>query len=181
MWHESNADIVESCYWMASVHFTSCQKQSRGLSTSNSIIRQISAVSMLMDSIIPWLTTRMVIYSVRNGSGPSHPVRVRVQIEPLPHWHFGLSMNLNRQLGYGLMVNSQPIFVGRVDRGSPSRSIQRFDQASCFCSMLIVSCQNRVFNNQGYVFACFEACNIKYFEIDVLPLIDCIVAFQGGQ
>ena len=47
---------------MASVHFTSWSKQCRRLSTSNFIIRWITAVSMLMDFIIPWLTTRTVIY-----------------------------------------------------------------------------------------------------------------------
>jgi len=47
--------------------------------------------------------------------------------------------------------------------------------------MLIVSYRNRVFNNQGYVFACFAACNIDYFGIGVLPLIDCIFAYQTGQ
>ena len=47
---------------MASVHFTSWHKQSRFLSTSNFIIGRISAVSMLMDCIIPWLTTRTIIY-----------------------------------------------------------------------------------------------------------------------
>jgi len=40
----------------------SWRKQSRGVSTSNFIIRQITAVSMLMDCIIPWLPTRTVIY-----------------------------------------------------------------------------------------------------------------------
>jgi len=47
--------------------------------------------------------------------------------------------------------------------------------------MLIVSYQNGVFNNQGYVFARFATCNIDYFGIGVLPLIDCIFAYQGGQ
>jgi len=47
--------------------------------------------------------------TVRNSSGPSLLVWLRVQTELLPNWRSGLSINLNRQLGYGLMVNSQPI------------------------------------------------------------------------
>jgi hypothetical protein len=44
---------VESCLRKASVHFTSWRKQSRVSSTSNFIIRQITAVRMLMYFIIP--------------------------------------------------------------------------------------------------------------------------------
>jgi len=47
--------------------------------------------------------------SVSNGSGPSLWVRVRVQTEPLPNWRSGSSINLNCLLGYGSMVNSQPV------------------------------------------------------------------------
>jgi len=47
--------------------------------------------------------------SVSNGSGPSLRVRDRVQTEPLPNWRSGSSINLNCPLGYGSMVNSQPI------------------------------------------------------------------------
>jgi len=47
---------------MARIHYTSWQNQSGGLSSSNFIIGRITAVSMLMDFIIPWLTTRMIIY-----------------------------------------------------------------------------------------------------------------------
>jgi len=57
-----NAERVKSCYRMASVHFTSVGKQSGGISTSNFIIERITAVSIQMDFIIPWLTTMMVIY-----------------------------------------------------------------------------------------------------------------------
>ena len=46
---------------MASVHSSSKQKQSRGWSTSKFIIGRIPAVSMQVDFIIPWLTTRTVI------------------------------------------------------------------------------------------------------------------------
>jgi len=47
--------------------------------------------------------------SVSNGSGPSLRVRVRVQTEPLPNWRFGSLINPNCPLGYGFMVNSQPV------------------------------------------------------------------------
>jgi len=47
--------------------------------------------------------------SVSNGSGPSLRVRVRVQTGPLPNWRSGSSINPNSPLGYGSMVNSQPI------------------------------------------------------------------------
>jgi len=50
-----------------------------------------------------------------------------------------------------------------------------------FCSMLIVSYLNRVLNNQGYVVAFFAACNIDYFGISYIALIDGIFADQGGQ
>jgi hypothetical protein len=49
------------------------------------------------------------IASVSNGSGPSLRVRVRVQTEPLPNWLSGSSINPNCPLGYGSMVNSQPV------------------------------------------------------------------------
>jgi len=65
--------------------------------------------------------------SVSNGSWPSLWVRVRVQTEPLPNWRSGLSIKLNCQLGYGLIGNSQPIWIGRVVSGSPSGSIDRFN------------------------------------------------------
>ena len=65
--------------------------------------------------------------SVSYGSGPSHCVRVRVQPELLPNWRSGLSINPDLQLGYGLMVNSQPVRIGRVVSGSPSGSIHRFN------------------------------------------------------
>ena len=97
--------------------------------------------------------------SVSNGSGPSLQVRVRVQPEPLLNRLSGLSINPNRQLGYGSIVNSQAVWIGLVVSGSHSGSIHWFNEGSCFWSMWIVSYQNRVFNNQGYVFACFAACN----------------------
>jgi len=65
--------------------------------------------------------------SVSNGSGLSLRVRVEVQPEPLPNWRSGLSIYLNRQLGYGSMVNSQSIWIGQVVSGSPSGSIHRFN------------------------------------------------------
>ena len=82
----------------------------------------------------------------------------------VPDCHFrsgsGLSLYPNCQLGYSSMVISQPIWIGRVVIGSPSGSINRFNEGSCFWSMWIVSYQNHVFNYQGYVFACCAACNI---------------------
>jgi len=86
--------------------------------------------------------------SVSNGSGPSLQVRVWVQTEPLPNWRSWLSLNLNRQLGYCSMGNSQPICIGWVGNGLSSWSIHRLIYGSCFWSLLIVSCRNRVFNNQ---------------------------------
>jgi len=47
--------------------------------------------------------------SVSNGSGPSHWVWVWVETKPLPYWRYGLSINPNCPLGYGSMVNSQPV------------------------------------------------------------------------
>jgi len=51
----------------------------------------------------------MLLPSVSNGSGPSLRVRVRVQTEPFPNWRSGSSINPNCPLGYGSMVNSQPV------------------------------------------------------------------------
>jgi len=64
--------------------------------------------------------------SVTNGSGPSLRVRVRVQTEPLPNWRSSSSIDPNYPLGYGSMGNSQPVWIGWVVSGSPSRSIYRF-------------------------------------------------------
>jgi hypothetical protein len=61
--------------------------------------------------------------SVSNGSGLPLRVRVWVQTEPLPNWRSGSSINPNCPLGYGSMVNSQPVRIGRVVRRSPSGSI----------------------------------------------------------
>ena len=61
-WYKSNAEIVKSWYHMASIHSTSWRKQCRSFSTSSYIIGRITTVSLLMDIIIPWLTTRTVIY-----------------------------------------------------------------------------------------------------------------------
>jgi len=65
--------------------------------------------------------------SISNGSGPSLQVLVRVQTEPLPNCRSGMSINPNRRHRYGSMVNRQPIWIGRVVGGSPSRSIHRFN------------------------------------------------------
>jgi hypothetical protein len=56
-----------SCWRMRSIHFTSSRKTLSGYATSNLTIGGIPAVCMLMDFIIPWLMTRMVIYP-RNSS-----------------------------------------------------------------------------------------------------------------
>ena len=100
--------------------------------------------------------------SVSNKSGLSLRVRVRVRVqtELLPNTRSGLSINPHCQLGYSLMVNSHPVWIGRVGSRLPSGSIHRFIYHSCFWSMLIVSYQNRVFNNQWEGFACFAAYNI---------------------
>jgi hypothetical protein len=59
--------------------------------------------------------------SVSNGSGLSLRVRVRVETKPLPNWLSGLSTNPNYQLSYVLMVNSQPVWIGQVERaGRPA-------------------------------------------------------------
>jgi len=47
--------------------------------------------------------------SVSNGSGPSLRVRDRYQTESLPHWRSRTSINPNCPLGYGSVVNSQPV------------------------------------------------------------------------
>jgi len=47
---------------MPSIHFSSWRKQCQGLSTSNFIIVRMTTVSMLLDCIIPRLTTMTVIY-----------------------------------------------------------------------------------------------------------------------
>jgi len=122
-----------------------------------------------------------VLASVANDSRLSLRVWVRVQPQPVPNWRCGLSIHAHCQLGYGSMLNSQSVWIGEVVSGPPSWSIHRFNYGSCFWSVLIVSYQNRVSNNQGCVFACFAACNINYFGISVLPLINCIFAYKGSQ
>ena len=84
---------------------------------------------VFVEYVIMWLWVRAGSYdigSVINGSGPSLRVRVRVQTELLPNWRSGSSLNPNCLLGYRFMVNSQPVRIGRVVRGSPSGSIYRF-------------------------------------------------------
>ena len=77
-------------------------------------------------SVSPTLLDCGLPVSVSNGSGPSLRVRVRVQTEPLQNWRSGSSINPNCPVGYGSMVNSQPVRIGRVFSGSPSGSIYRF-------------------------------------------------------
>jgi len=83
-----------------------------------------------------------------NGSGASLRVPVRVQTKLLPNLRSRSSIGLNCQLGYGVMVNSQPVRIGPVVSELPSWSICRFISGSCFYRLLIVSYQHRVFNNQ---------------------------------
>jgi len=59
---KSNGVSVERSKQMASAQFSSLGKHSWGLLTSHFVMRQITAVSMMMDFIIPWLMTRTVIY-----------------------------------------------------------------------------------------------------------------------
>jgi len=118
---------------------------------------------------------------VSNGSGPSLCVQIWVPPKPLPNWWSGLSINPNSQPGYSSMVNSQPIWIGRVVSGLSSGSIHRFIEGSCFWSKWIVFYWNRVFNNEGYVFACFAACNINWFGIGIWPFIHCIFLYHGGH
>jgi len=86
--------------------------------------------------------------SVSNGSRVSLRVRVQVHTEPLPNWRSWFSIQPNRQSWYGSMEISQPVWIGRVVRGSPSGSIYRFTLGSCWCSLIIVAYQNPIFNSQ---------------------------------
>jgi len=61
--------------------------------------------------------------SVRNGSEMSLQVRVQVWAKPLSNCRPGPSINPNRQPRYGSMVNSQPVWIGRIVSGLPSESI----------------------------------------------------------
>jgi len=86
----------------------------------------VRTTRMAVDSIVRgWIV--VVIISVSNGSGPSLQLRVGVQPEPSRNWWSGWAINLNRRLGYGSMVNSQPVSNGRVVSGSPCESIHRFN------------------------------------------------------
>jgi len=69
---------------------------------------------------------RIYRVSVSNGSGPSLRVRDQVQTELLPNWQSGSSINLSHQLGYRLMIHSQPIWIELVVSGSPGGSFYRY-------------------------------------------------------
>jgi hypothetical protein len=103
--------------------------------------------SLFPQTSISSLATAPPAISVRNCSGPSLRIRVRVQTEPLPMWRSVLLINLSYPLGYSSMVNSQPVCIGWGDSGSPSGFIYRFIYGSYICSVLIVSYYNRVFSN----------------------------------
>jgi hypothetical protein len=108
--------------------------------------------------------TRWVISAtpiVSNGSGPSLRVLVWVQTKLLPNWPSGSSRNPNCPLGYGFIENSQPVWMGRVVSGSPSGSIYSFIFGSWIWSLLIVSYQNCIYNNQQCTFAYWAVCNIN--------------------
>jgi len=75
---------------------------------------------------LAWLGWESLESTCTNGAGPSLRVRVRVEIEQLPYWRSGLSINPNRYLGYCSKVNSQLVWTGRVVCGLPSGSIYRF-------------------------------------------------------
>jgi hypothetical protein len=55
--------------------------------------------------------------SVRNASGPSLRVRVRVGTEPDPDWRSGSSINLNCRFWYGSIDISLPVWIGWVFSG----------------------------------------------------------------
>jgi len=64
--------------------------------------------------------------SVSNGSRTSLRARVHDQTNPLPNYRSGMSVKLNCPLGYGSIVNSWPVWIGRVVSWSHSGSIYRF-------------------------------------------------------
>jgi len=113
--------------------------------------------------------------SVSNSSRPSRWVRVQIQTEPLPNCRSGLPINLNLQLEYGSMMNSQPVWIGQVVSGSPSGFIYRFNNPrgfgvrnsilskSCFQQPMISSCilcslQYRLIWNQCCTFDILYLC-----------------------
>jgi len=112
-----------------------------------------------------------------NGSGTSPRVRIWVWNKPLTHWRCRFSTNQNFHLGYSLIIISQKDWFGLVVSGSPSGCFHRFIYGSWFCSLLLESYRNRVFNIQQYIFAWFAVCNIDWFRNHVLPLIYCIFAY----
>jgi len=59
---KTNAERVECCLPLATIHINSWWKQSRSISRLNYIIWWFATVSMLINGIIPIFTTRMVIY-----------------------------------------------------------------------------------------------------------------------
>ena len=71
-------------------------------------------------------TNNWTIDSDCNGPGQSVRVLVRVGTKLLTNWHFRLSLYPNRQFEYSSMKISQPVWIGQVVSGLPSRSIRRF-------------------------------------------------------
>jgi len=65
--------------------------------------------------------------------------------------------------------------------GPGSGSIYWFILGSCCSSWIIVFYQNRKFNSQYFLFACFAVCDMDYSGIHVFLLIYCIFAYQGVQ
>jgi len=120
-------------------------------------------------------------HSVSNSSGPSLRVRGRVEIEPLPDVWSRWSLKPNRQCGDCLMEISQPVWFVRIVSRSPSGSICRFIQSSCFCCLIILSYQNLVLNSRWSLFACFAVRNIDCFGMHVSSFICCVFAYKRSQ
>jgi len=119
--------------------------------------------------------------SVNDDSGSSLQIRLWVQIKPLRNWRWQLSIPLNGQLGCDSKDVSLPVWMVRIVSKLPSGSIYGFIFGSGFCSLIIVSYQNCVFNSQWIGFPGFAVCDIDYFGIHDSPLIYSIFPYQGGQ
>jgi hypothetical protein len=63
---------------------------------------------------------RWAAYSVNNSSGPSFLFRVWDGTEPMANWRAGLSIDLNRQLGYGTMEIQNSSELGGLSGGCPA-------------------------------------------------------------
>ena len=152
MYSSSNSFCIKFHLYITVRHYCSFGLQldsMKSISSSQYLTSVHGACNWLLDvwSLLPFRTWRITT-SVHSGYGWSLQVRVWAQTKPLLNWLSRLSINPNRQLGYGSMVNSQPIWNGRVVSGSSCGSIYWFIFGSYFGSLLIVAYQSRVFNNQ---------------------------------